>query len=87
MIDCPASIAAAPGSIAPADRAPFTVTLAALDVTAWDGEPRSLTCSSKDQIPEVDNGPVETVGSSPAIQANELPKFPKLPSSGPFFNH
>lgn len=86
MIDCPASIAGALGAMAPADRAPFTVTLAVL-VTTWEGEPPSDTRNSKDQIPDVDKVPVETVGLSPAIHANELPKFPKLPSNGPFFSH
>ena len=80
-------MAGAPGAMAPADKAPFTVTLAVFDMTTSTGEPLSLTCNSKDQIPEVDRTPVDTVGLLPATHAKELPKLPKLPSSGPFFNH
>jgi len=65
----------------------LTVTVTALDVVIWEGEPLSLTCNSKDHIPDVDKGPVETVGLSPAIHAKELPKLPKLESSGPFLSH
>ena len=87
MIDWPASIAGAPGVIAPAERAPFTVTLAELDVTIWEGEPLSFTCNSNDQTPDVNKTPVETVGLSPATQVNEPPKLPKLASSGPLLSH
>ena len=80
-------MAGAPGDIAPADKAPFTVILAVFDVTTSEGEPLSFICNSKDQIPEVDKTPVDTVGLLPATQAKELPKLPKLPSNGPFFNH
>jgi hypothetical protein len=87
VIDWPESIAGAPGAMAPADRAPLTVTLAVFDVTTSDGEPLSLTCNSKDQTPEVNKTPVDNVGLLPAIQVKELPKLPKVPSNGPFLNH
>jgi hypothetical protein len=80
-------MAGEPGAIAPAERAPLTVTVATFDKLAWEGEPLSVTCNSKDQIPDVDKIPVETVGLSPAMQMNELPKLPKPPSNGPFFSH
>jgi hypothetical protein len=87
VIDWPESIAGTLGAIAPADRAPLTVIIAAFDVTTREGEPLSVNWSSKDQVPDVDKGPVETVGLSPGIQVNGFPKLPKLASSGPFFSH
>ena len=80
-------MAGAPGAMAPAESAPLTVMLAVFDVTISEGEPLSFTCNSKDQTPEVDKTPVDIVGLLPAIQVKELPKLPKVPSNGPFFNH
>lgn len=53
----------------------FTVADTAAEVTDSEGEPASLTLSSKDQEPAVDRAPVEVVGLSPALQANELPRL------------
>lgn len=75
VIDCPASIVGALGDIAPAEREPFTVTVTGLDATISGGDPLSLTCSSNDQIPVVDTGPVGVAGLSPALQTNEAPRL------------
>jgi hypothetical protein len=53
----------------------FTITETATEVTCTGGEPLSVTFSSKDQEPAVDNTPVETVGLSPALQGNEPPRL------------
>jgi hypothetical protein len=54
----------------------FTVAETAADVTVSAGEPLSITFSSKDHEPIVESVPVGTVGLSPALQVNELPKLP-----------
>jgi hypothetical protein len=64
------------GDIAPADNAPFTVTVTAIEATISEGEPLSLTCSSNDQVPVADRALVVVAGLSPALQANETPRFP-----------
>jgi hypothetical protein len=68
-------MAGALGDIAPADNTPFTVTVTAFEVTSSEGEPPSLICSSNNHVPVVDKTPVEAVGLSPALQANEAPRL------------
>lgn len=52
----------------------LTMTVTALEVTETGVEALSFTCSSNDQVPIVDRVPVETVGLSPVLQANEEPR-------------
>lgn len=57
--DCPESIAEGVAEIAGADGAGFTATVTTLDVLVTGAAALSVTCSSKDQDPETDRGPVE----------------------------
>jgi hypothetical protein len=67
--------------------APFTVTVAVLEVAVTGVPELSVTCNSKDQVPTVVSVPVEVVGRLPAVQANEVPKLLKLVAPGAFCSH
>jgi hypothetical protein len=54
-------------------RAAFTVMMIGFDVMITDGDPVSLTCSSKDQDPTLMRAPVEVEDGDE--QAEELPKL------------
>ena len=82
-----ASMAVGLADSAGAVRPGFTVTETMLDMTSSEGEPLSVTCSSKDHEPVVDNWPVDIVGLSLALHENEVPRLPKPESDGPFFIH
>jgi hypothetical protein len=56
------------------DRAVLTVICMAVEVTVTEVPELSFTWSSKCHVPEVDKVPVDTVGVSPALQANAEPK-------------
>jgi hypothetical protein len=51
----------------------LAVTATALEVAEIPIE--SVTWSSKDQVPSVDRVPVDTVGVSPTLQLNEVPRL------------
>jgi hypothetical protein len=59
--------------IAPADRAAFTVTETAFEVTVLGT--LSVTLSSKLQDPVVDKTPVDLDGVSPALHENEASRI------------
>jgi hypothetical protein len=65
----------------------FTVAETATELTSSGGEPASVTVSSKDQEPAVDKTPVEVVGLSPALHANELPRLLYPAAPGAFASH
>lgn len=73
-MDWPLSIIGALGDIAPADKGPLTMTVTALEDSDSTGVPVSFTCSSNDQVPVVESGPVETEGRSPDLQLKVAPK-------------
>lgn len=74
--DCPELMTVGEAEIVGALNGEFTVAETAGEVTVSTGEPLSVTFSSKDHEPCVESVPEGAVGLSPAIQANEVARFP-----------
>lgn len=78
----PAPIVAGLAVIVGGVRAGFTAMRIGFDVTITDGDPVSLTCSSKDQDPIAVRAPVEVDAGD--VHADELPRLLKAVAPGAF---